>query len=203
MMTKHRKSDYPIHEMFLNRWSPRAFTNEPITKEELLTMLEAARWAASSYNSQPWRFLYALRDTAGWQRFLNLLVPFNRSWAKDSSALVFVISNSTMRSPRSGNEIPSTTHSFDAGTASGYFALQASLMGWYVHGMVGFDADRAFEELRVPKGCKVEAVYAVGKKGDPAGLPDELRAREAPSDRRPLAELAFEGGLAGVTDRPI
>lgn len=194
-MTNHRKADHPIHEMFLNRWSPRAFTNEPITTEELLTMLEAARWAASSYNSQPWRFLYALRDMPAWERFLNLLVPFNRSWAKQSSALVFLVSNSTMLSPRSGNQVPSPTHSFDAGTASGYFALQASLMGWYAHGMVGFDADRAFEELSVPEGYKVEAVYALGRMADPAGLPEELRAREVPSDRRPLVELAFEGGF--------
>ena len=194
-MTKQRKSDYPIHEMFLNRWSPRAFTGEPITQEELLTMLEAARWAASSYNSQPWRFLYALRETAAWERFLNLLVPFNQSWAKDASALVFLVSNSTMRSPRSGNEVPSPTHSFDAGTASGYFALQASLMGWYVHGMVGFDADRAFEELSVPKGHTIEAVYAVGRIADPAGLPEQLRTRDVPSDRRSLGELAYEGGF--------
>ncbi|MBB5346222.1 nitroreductase family protein [Tunturibacter empetritectus] len=194
-MTNQRKPDYRIHEMFLNRWSPRAFTVEPITQEELLTMLEAARWAASSYNSQPWRFIYALRDTPAWERLLNLLVLFNQSWAKESSALVFLVSKSTMRSPRSGNEVPSPTHSFDAGTASGYFALQASLMGWYVHGMVGFDADRAFEDLSVPKGHKVEAVYAVGRKADPAGLPEELRARDLPSDRRSLEELAFEGGF--------
>jgi nitroreductase len=194
-MTNERKPDYPIHEMFLNRWSPRAFTGEPIIQEELLTMLEAARWAASSYNSQPWRFIYALRDTPAWERFLNLLVPFNQSWAKEASALVFLVSNSTMRSPRSGNEVPSPTHSFDAGTASGYFALQASLMGLYVHGMVGFDADRAFKDLSVPKGHKVEAVYAVGRKADPAALPEELRARELPSDRRSLRELAFEGGF--------
>ena len=194
-MTKQRTSDYPIHQMFLNRWLPRAFTGQPITQEELLTMLEAARWAASSYNSQPWRFIYAVRDTPAWERFLNLLVPFNQSWAKESSALVFLVSKSTMRSPRSGNEVPSPTHSFDAGTASGYFALQASLMGWYVHGMVGFDADRAFEDLSVPKGHKVEAVYAVGRKGDPAFLPEELRARDLPSDRRSLEELAFEGGF--------
>jgi len=194
-MTNQRKPDYPIHEMFLNRWSPRAFTGEPITQEELLTMLEAARWAASSYNSQPWRFIFALRDTPAWERFLNLLVPFNQSWAKESSALVFLVSKSTMRSPRSGNEVPSPTHSFDAGTASGYFALQASLMGWYMHGMVGFDANRAFDDLSIPKGHKVEAVYAVGRKADPAGLPEELRARELPSDRRSLEELAFEGGF--------
>ncbi len=84
-----RKANYPIHDMFLERWSPRAMTGEPIQKEDLFTMLEAARWAASSYNSQPWRFLYALRNTPSWERFLDLLVPFNQSWAKGASALVF------------------------------------------------------------------------------------------------------------------
>ena len=160
-----------------------------------MTMLEAARWAASSYNSQPWRFLYALRDTPSWDRFLNLLVPVNQSWAKDASALVFVISNSTMVSPRTGKEAPSPTHSFDAGAAAAYFALQASLLGWQVHGMVGFDSERAFEELKVPKGFKVEAVFSVGKQDNPEKLPAELRAREMPSDRKALSELAFEGGF--------
>ena len=99
-----------------------------------------------------------------------------------------------MRSPRKVTKFRHRTHSFDAGTASGYFALQASLMGWHVHGMVVFDADRAFEELSVPKGYTVEAVYAVGRRADPAGLPEELRTRGVPSDRRSLGELAFEGG---------
>lgn len=192
-MNTPRTSEYPIHEIFLNRWSPRAFTGASIEQNELLTMLEAARWAASSYNSQPWRFVYALRDTPAWQRFLDILVPFNQSWAKDAAALVFFVSNSTMRSPRSGHEVPSPTHSFDTGAAAGYFALQATMMGWHAHGMVGFDADRAFEELAIPKGYKVEAVFAVGKQADPAGLSEELRAREVPSDRRLLTELAFEG----------
>ena len=77
-----RTADYPIDPMFLERWSPRAFTGEPISETDLLTMLEAARWAASSYNSQPWRFIYARRDTPHWDRFLDLLVPHNQSWVK-------------------------------------------------------------------------------------------------------------------------
>ena len=190
-----RHAAYPIDPMFLERWSPRAFTGEPIDEVDLFTMLEAARWAASSYNSQPWRFLYARRDTPHWERFLNLLVPFNQSWAKSASALVFIVSNSTMRSPGSGKETPSPTHSFDAGTASGYFVLQASRMGWFAHGMVGFDQDRAFTELGVPKGYRVEAVYAVGRLGDRSSLPEELQSREAPSDRLPLEKLAFEGSF--------
>ena len=183
--------------MFLRRWSPRAFTGEALSGADLMTMLEAARWAPSSYNSQPWRFIYALRDTPHWQRFLDLLVPFNRSWAASASALVFIVSNSLMRPPGADKEVPSPTHSFDAGTASGYFALQASLMGWHVHGMVGFDKGHAFAELNVPAGYSVDAVYAVGRLGDPAGLPEALRDRERPSPRTPLAELVNEGSFAG------
>ena len=188
-----RTANHPIDAMFLERWSPRAFTGEPLAEAELLTMLEAARWAPSSYNSQPWRFIYARRDSPSWPRFLDLLVPFNRGWAVNASALVILVSNSLMRSPGSEKDVPSHTHSFDTGAASGYFALQANKMGWHVHGMVGFDQDRAFAELNVPVGYRVEAAYAVGRRGDPAILPDTLREREQPNSRTPLAELAFEG----------
>ena len=190
-----RTADYEIDPLFLERWSPRAFTGEAIAEADLMTMLEAARWAASSYNSQPWRFVYARRETPHWERFLELLVPFNRSWAKDASALVFFVSNSVMRPPGADKDVPSSTHSFDTGTSSGNFALQATRMGWHVHGMVGFDKERAFAELDVPKGYAVEAVFAVGRLGDPSHLPERLRGREAPSPRRPLAELAFEGAF--------
>ena len=200
MSVSPRAADHPIDPIFLRRWSPRAFTGEPIAEADLLTMLEAARWAASSYNSQPWRFIYARRDTIHWERFLDLLVPFNRSWAKDASALVILVSNSLMRSPGATTDVPSHSHSLDAGAASGYFALQATMMGWYVHGMVGFDRDRAFAELAVPPGYRVEAAYAVGRLGDASKLPEALRAREVPSSRKPLGEIAFEGGFK--TDQP-
>ncbi len=191
-----RETDHPIDPLFLERWSPRAFAPAAIVEADLLTMLDAARWAPSSYNSQPWRFTYALRDTAAWPVFLDLLVPFDRSWAKDAAALVVLISNSLMKPPGADKEVPSPSHSLDAGAASGYFALQAARMGWHVHGMVGFDMDRAFAELNVPKGYRVEAIYAVGKRGDTAQLPDALRAREVPSPRMPLDSLAFAGGFA-------
>ena len=190
-----RHSDYPIDPMFLERWSPRAFTGEGIDAAELLTILEAARWAPSSYNSQPWRFLYARRDTPQWQGFLDLLVPYNQIWAKDAAALIVLVSNTVMTPPGTDKQVPSHSHSLDAGTASGYLALQANRQGWYAHGMVGFDMDRAFAELNVPVGFRVEAAYAIGRKGDPAQLPDQLRARETPSDRLPLERIALEGGF--------
>ena len=190
-----RTSDYPIDPMFLERWSPRAFIPEPIAETELLSMLEAGRWAASSYNSQPWRFLYAIRDTQHWPVFLDLLVPFNQSWAKNASALMILVSNSLMRPPGAEKDVPSHSHSLDTGTASGYVALQAMKMGWYVHGMVGFDMDRAFSELNVPVGHRVEAAYAIGKLGDKSTLPEALQEREQPNTRRPLSEIAFAGGF--------
>ena len=190
-----RMSDYPIDPMFLDRWSPRAFTGEAISETDLLTMFEAGRWAASSYNSQPWRFLYARRDTPHWDKFFNLLVEFNQGWCKSASALMYLVSNSLMRPPGAEKDVPSYSHSLDAGTASGNVALQATKMGWQLHGMVGFDKERAFAELNLPQGYRVEAAYAVGKVGDKATLPDALREREKPSERVPLSQLAFEGGF--------
>jgi nitroreductase len=195
----HRSAGYPIDEMFLTRWSPRAFNGQPISEHNLLTMIEAGRWAASSYNSQPWRFLWARRDTPHWNKFLDLLVPFNQSWAKDASALVILVSNTLMRAAGSDVDVPSPSHSFDAGAASGYFTLQASRMGWYAHGMVGFDMNRAINELKVPTGFRVEAAYAVGQLGDKNKLPEKLQAREQPSTRIPLKELAFEGAFPSVS----
>ncbi len=191
-----RTSAHDVDKIFLERWSPRAFTGEPIDPATLLTMIEAGGWAASSYNSQPWRFLYALKGTPHWDRFLGLLIPFNQSWAQSASALVVLVSNSTMRPPGSDKDVPSHSHSLDAGAAAGNFALQASLLGWQAHGMVGLDLDRAFTELNVPAGYRVEAAYAVGRIGDPAQLPEGLRAREAPSPRMRVEEIAFEGGFA-------
>ncbi len=190
---KKRVADYPVAPIFIERWSPRAFASEPIAEADLLTMLEAARWAASSYNSQPWRFVYARRGTTYWNAFLELLVPKNRLWVKEASAIVVLVSKTTMQLAGDEGESPLATHSFDTGTASGYFALQAHMMGWSTHGMVGFDRDRAYVLLGVPKGYAVEAVYAVGRSGDRRILPDNLQAREYPSGRLPLRAIAFEG----------
>ena len=192
-----RESAFPVDPLFLQRWSPRAFTAEVIPEADLLTMLEAGRWAASSYNSQPWRFVWARRDTPHWPTLLGLLVEFNQSWAKDASALFVLVSNSLMRPPGAEKDVPSHSHSMDAGAASANIALQATMMGWHVHGMVGFDMERAFAELNVPQGHRVEAAYAIGRLGDKSRLPEALQARETPNTRRPLAELAFEGAFPG------
>ena len=190
-----RTADHPIDAQFLERWSPRAFTGEAMGEADMMTILEAGRWAPSSYNSQPWRFVYALRGTPAWDRLLGLLNPFNQSWAKQAGALVILVSNSLMLPPGAEKPVPSHSHSFDAGTASGYLALQAQRLGWHAHGMVGFDMDRAFAELDVPEGHRVEAAFAFGRRGDKSILPEGLQAREMPNERNPLSAMAFEGSF--------
>ena len=190
-----RVADYPIDSVFLERWSPRAFTGEAISETELSSLFEAARWAPSAYNSQPWRFLYARRDTPHWERFLGLLIEFNRSWAKQAAALVFVVSKSTLLPPGKDAEVPSHSHSFDAGSAWACLALQAVKSGWATHGMVGLNFDDAFATLGLPQGYRVEAAIAIGRQGDKSVLPEGMQAREAPSGRLPVNEIAFEGGF--------
>ena len=192
-----RTSDHPIDPLFLRRWSPRAFTGEAIEEGTLLTMLEAARWAPSSYNAQPWLFAYTIRGTEAWPRFLNLLSNTNREWAQGASALVALVSRT--HSLESDQKLPvaSYSHSFDAGAASGYFALQATMLDWHVHGMVGFDKERAFEELEIPLMHRVEAIFAVGRHGSPDLLPDEMKKKEVPNGRKALSEIAASGSFAG------
>jgi nitroreductase len=191
-----RTAEYPIDPLFLQRWSPRAFTSEAISERDLLTLLEAARWAPSSFNSQPWRFLYARRDTAPWPRFLGLLNEYNQSWAKSAAALVILVSKTTLLPRGADKEVPSYTHSLDAGAAWANLALQAARSGWAAHGMAGFDVARTASELGVPAGYRVEAAIAIGRPGDKSLLPEVLRARELPSDRLPLAQLVMEGKFA-------
>jgi nitroreductase len=196
-----RTADYPIDPLFLERWSPRAFTPAPISEGELLTLLEAARWAPSSFNSQPWRFLYARRHTQHWPQFLGLLSDYNQSWAKNAAALVILVSKTTLLPRGADKEVSSYTHSLDAGAAWASLALQATRSGWAAHGMAGFDVPRTATELGVPSHYRVEAAIAIGRPGDKAILPEPLRAREQPSGRLPLSQLAWEGAFETTPSR--
>jgi nitroreductase len=189
MIFMKRKANYPISEIFLNRWSPRAMTGEPITETQLMTLFEAARWAPSSYNNQPWRFLYAQRDSHYWDLYLNLLVDANRQWAKNAGVLVVTISRDTFEFTGK----PSRTHTFDAGSAWENLALQGSIMKLAIHGMEGFDYVRAKSELQIPDGYTVEMMFAVGHQADKSVLPVELQEREKMNDRKPLSEIVIEG----------
>jgi nitroreductase len=191
-----RIADHPIEPMFLRRWSPRAFSGAPVKEADLLTIMEAGRWAPSAFNSQPWRYVYALRHDEHWDMFLGLLIDFNRLWAEQAGALIVVASKRHMP-PRPGRDpLPSYSHSFDAGASWSMMALQASVMGLYAHGMTGFDMERAAERLHIPPDeYRVEAAVAIGHLGDSSNLPEPLRSRELPSDREPLLNLAFKGRL--------
>jgi len=184
-----RQADHPIDKLFLDRWSPRAMTGEPISNEDLMSLFEAARWAPSSYNNQPWRMLYAPRDSEHWQTFFDLMIEFNQSWAKDAAVLVLFISKTHFVF----NGKPSVTHSFDTGAAWQNLALQGALKGLVVHGMQGFDYERARTALSIPEGYEVEAMVAIGRPAAPETLPEDLRSREEPSDRRKLEETICEG----------
>jgi nitroreductase len=191
MMTG-RTADHPIATIFLDRWSPRAFDASVIPDADLATIFEAARWAPSSFNYQPWRFLYAKREDADWERFLDLLIPFNRGWAQGASVLIYLLSDTQMEMV-AGQPMPSHSHSFDTGAAWACLALQATMLGYHAHGMVGVDFDRARTELKVPERYRFEAAAVVGRAGDKALLDERLRAREVPSDRKPIADFAFRG----------
>jgi nitroreductase len=189
IMPNPRKTEYPVEPIFTDRRSSRAMSGHTLTREELMPLFEAARWAPSSYNNQPWRFFYALRDSAHWSGFFGLLGDFNRSWCKDAGALIVIASKKT--SDRDGK--PARTHSFDAGAAWVQLALQGCKNGLVVHGMEGFDYDGAKTLLGLPVEFEVEAMVAVGHPGDKKKLPAELQAREAPSPRKPLSETIFDG----------
>ena len=185
---KNRVADHPIDRLFLDRYSPRAMTGAEMPVEDLMTLFEAARWAPSSGNGQPWRFLYARRGTPAWETFLGLLAPGNKIWAHRAAVLVVVISR-TVRD----NGLQALTHSFDTGSAWMSLALQARLMGVVAHGMEGYDKARAVRELGIPNDHVPEAMIAIGYYGKPEELPEEKKAGETPSTRKPLAELVFEG----------
>jgi nitroreductase len=184
-----RKPDYPIDKIFIQRWSPRAMSGESMSNDELMSLFEAARWAPSSYNNQPWRFVYAKRETPAWNTLFNLLAPANQQWAKNAAVLLVVVSHNTF--DYNGNV--ALTHSFDTGAAWENLALQASLKGLIAHGMQGFDYDRAKKELVIPDGYTVEAMVAIGYPGKKEDLPPELQKNEHPSDRNKVETFVFEG----------
>lgn len=185
-----RKAEHKVNELFLKRWSPRAMSGEEITNEELKSLFEAARWAPSSFNGQPWRFIYAKKNTQYWDDLFNLLVPANQAWCKNAAVLVVIISRKTFEY----NNKLSKTHSFDTGAAWENLALQGFLNNLVIHGMEGFDYDKAQNDLNIPKDYKVEAMFAIGKHSKLEILPKELQEKDKIlSNRKKIEEFIFEG----------
>jgi nitroreductase len=188
-VSEHRKADHPIEPLILRRWSPRAMSGEPISDAEMHTLFEAARWAPSTNNEQEWRFVYARRDTPQWPTVFDLLAEGNRAWCDKAAMLTVLLAHKVF----SRNGKPNPVHLFDCGCAFENLAIQGTAMGLVVHGMAGFNYNVAQQVLRVPDDYAVVAMFAVGRPGDPAQLPEALRQRETPSARRPVTESISEG----------
>jgi nitroreductase len=184
-----RKADHPVELLFLRRWSPRAMSGEAISEEEMMTLFEAARWAPSTYNEQEWRFLYARRETPHWPLFFDLLVTGNQAWCQKAALLSVILAHKVFG--KSGK--PNPVHVFDSGLAFENLALQGTSMGLVVHGMQGFDFEKARKTLAVPDDYAVCAMFAAGRPGSPTELTPELREREAPSPRKPVREFICDG----------
>jgi nitroreductase len=187
----YRQPEYNADPLFMRRWSPRAMSGEDISEAELMTLFEAAKWAPSCFNNQPWRFLYAKRNTPHWPVFFDLMIEGNQRWAKQAAVLVVLIAKTTL--DRDGSPYP--TYALDTGAAWGNLALQATIQGLVTHGMMGFDYDKARQVLHVPDDYTVQAMVAIGKPGHKEDLSESLQQREFPSGRKPLAEVVFEGAF--------
>jgi nitroreductase len=178
-----------VHDLIRARWSPRAFSEREVSDADLKTIFEAARWAASSYNEQPWRFLVARKsDRAAYDKILNILVPFNQMWAISAPVLFIMAAKRTF----SHDHAPNLYGVHDSGAALAQAFLQATALGLHAHGMAGFDRDRARTELGIPDDYDLGAAVALGYLGSPDQLPAQLRETElTPRTRKPLNEIVF------------
>ncbi len=190
MIRNTRQTQGEVDSMFTDRWSPRAMSPDPISEEQLAMLFEAARWAPSCFNEQPWLFVYAT-SPVGRAQFTEVLVEKNRRWAGQAPLLLFVLARRTFRH----NGKPNRHAVFDAGAAWMSLALQARRLGLYAHGMAGFSQEKAYGLLQLsPEEFEVIAAVAVGRHGDPAELPDDLRQMESPNGRKPREEIAVRFG---------
>lgn len=187
-----RETEWEVGDLFVARMSSRALSGDAASEADLMGLFEAARWAPSSYNNQPWRFVYARRDTPAWDAFFDLLAEGNQRWCHRAGALIVVLSKTTF----DRNDQPARTHSLDTGMAIQNLALEGARRGLVVHAMQGFDYGRAREVVGAPEVLAVEVMIAVGNPGNPADLPEKLRDRERPSGRKPLAEVVFAGRVS-------
>src|SRR5687768_10275882 len=190
-MTKLHEVAHPVDELIRRRWSPRAFSSRPVEREKLLSVLEAARWAPSSFNGQPWAFLVAAKDDpAEFERMLSCLVPQNQVWAKEAPVLMIAVAKTLFEH----NAKPNRHAWYDTGQAVAFLTLEATALDLGVHQMAGFSADKARELYAIPDAAEPTSAIALGYVGDPNSLDDKLRERElAPGKRKPLEEFVFTG----------
>lgn len=194
MTHKPAITSVPIHDIIARRWSGRAYdAGKPVSREHLLSLLEAARWAPSCFGDEPWRFLVWDRshDAAAWERAFACLAEGNQAWVKNAPVLLLVVADSAFR--RNGS--PNRWGQYDTGAASENLCLQAAALGLMAHQMGGFDPERIRAEFAIPERFACMAMIALGHPAEASTLQGELRQwEEAPRARRPLGELCFDGG---------
>nr|WP_240353171.1 nitroreductase family protein [Cohnella algarum] len=181
-----RKADYPVDPIYLNRWSPRSFAEKDVPEETLFTVLEAARWAPSAFNLQPWKFIVA-KTKEDRERFAPFIGEFNQAWCLKAPVLILIVSQKTWEKGDIGS------HSFDTGAAWGYLSLEATRQGLATHAMTGIDFDKAREIVGLPDDYAVQALVALGYQGPKENLPAPMQEREQPSPRNPIRDSVFQG----------
>ena len=191
MSEKRASTDYPIHELLAERWSPYAFQDRPVSEADLRSLFEAARWAASSYNEQPWSYLVATKENPEhFQQLLSCLVEANQIWAKDAPVLALGIAS--LRFTRNNQDNQAAIH--DLGLATGNLVVEATARGICVHQMIGILPDKARDLFNIPEGFEAWTGMAIGYQGDPMTLPDALKQRDlVPRQRKPLVQFVFSG----------
>lgn len=198
-MQKPANTQYPVIDAIRDRWSPRAFADKPVEREKLRSLFEAARWAASSYNEQPWRFIVASRhnDPAEYEKALGCLAEANQQWAKAAPVLVLTVISNTFK--KNGNDNRVALH--DLGAAAAHIALQATELGLVIHQMAGVDLDKVRETYSVPEGFEPQTAIAIGYPGEPDTLPEGW-ARDAettPRSRSDFGEFVFTGSFGDAS----
>ncbi|MFM8901548.1 MAG: nitroreductase family protein [Burkholderiales bacterium] len=188
-----RQAEHPIAPLFINRWSPRAFSGEAISEAELFSLFEAARWAPSANNSQPWRFIYVLNGSPEWGSVHALLNDNNQRWSAKAAALVVLVSKTTHVRKDATEATPLRSHSLDAGAAWASLAFQAEHSGWRTHAIGGFNREAARQTLGIPDDFHVEVAIAIGRQAQADTLPEDLRLREVPNQRQPLKDIVARG----------
>ena len=200
-MDKPAETQFPLHDLLKRRWSPRAFSEQSVGPDRLLTLLEAARWAPSSSNEQPWRFVVATKqEPADYDRLLACLLEGNRKWASRAPVLML----SVVRRDFEDDGRPNRHAFHDVGLATENLLLQATALGLVAHPMAGFDIEKARADLKIPSGYEPVAMIAVGYPGELSVLPDYLQQRELkPRERKPLTEIAFSGQWGHSLPSPL
>ncbi|HEY4554519.1 MAG TPA: nitroreductase family protein [Bacillaceae bacterium] len=184
-MEEYRQSEYEADPVFLNRWSPRAFQEKEIPENDLFSLFEAARWAPSAFNAQPWRFMIA-RTKEERERFYSFIMEGNLAWCRKAPVLALIMSKKTT------DQGPSSSHGFDTGAAWANLSIQAAKKGLITHAMGGFHREQARALLNIPEDYQLHAVIAIGYQGDKSELPETLQEREKPSGRMSLDDILFE-----------